>query len=123
MLQLWLMLVQGTVTVFCDPVEDLETRERLARQPAQFVRLEYMQIAPGKEQAYLETERKWAPIHEAFMRDGLIFSWGCAKARPNEVGVQYISWMSFHSLSALENLYDEANLIKYMEEEALESLH
>ncbi len=39
------------------------------------------------------------------------------------MGVQYISWMSFHSLSALENLYDEANLLKYMEEEALESLH
>ncbi len=123
MLQLCMVLAQGALTVFCDPVEDLETRERLARQPAQFVRLEYMQITPGKEQAYLETERKWAPIHEAFMRDGLIFSWGCAKARPNEVGVEYISWMSFHSLSALENLYDEANLLNYMEEEALESLH
>ena len=57
------------------------------------------------------------------MRDGLIFPEGCAKARPNEVGVEYISWMSFHSLSALENLYDEANLLNYMEEEALESLH
>ena len=50
MLQLCMVLAQGALTVFCDPVEDLETRERLARQPAQFVRLEYMQIAQGKEQ-------------------------------------------------------------------------
>ena len=60
MLQLCMVLVQGTVTVFCNPVEDLETRERLACQMAQLLRLEYMQIAQGQKQAYLETEKKWA---------------------------------------------------------------
>ena len=86
MLQLCMVLAQGALTVFCDPVEDLETRERLARQPAQFVRLEYMQITPGKEQAYLETERKWAPIHEAFMRDGLIFFLGMRQGSTQRSG-------------------------------------
>ena len=99
-----------------------ETRMKEARKPYSFLTFEYMDVAEGKEDLYLEVEAAWQKIHENLASDGKILSWGLAKARENKFGYEYVTWKVLRSRGALDNLYDFDAIKKWMGENEFEQL-
>ena len=93
-----------------------------ARKPFSFVTIEYMDVAEGKEDLYLEVEAAWQKIHEKLASDGKILEWGLAKARENKFGYEYVTWKVLRSRGALDKLYDFDAIKKWMGENEFEQL-
>ena len=79
---------------------------KLAQRPYSFLSVDYMDVADGKEELYLEVEAAWQKIHERMASDGKILSWGLAKARKNKFNYEYVTWKLLRSRGALDSLYD-----------------
>jgi hypothetical protein len=86
--------------------DSFEQRMKLAQKPYSFLSVDYMDVADGKEDLYLEVEAAWQKIHERMASDGKILSWGLAKARENKFNYEYVTWKLLRSRGALDNLYD-----------------
>ena len=99
-----------------------ETRMKEARKPYSFLTFEYMDVAEGKEELYLEVEAAWQKIHEKLASDGKMLSWGLAKARENKFGYEYVTWKVLRSRGALDKLYDFDAIKKWMGENEFEQL-
>ena len=99
-----------------------EQRMKLARKPYAFLAVDYMNVAEGKEELYLEVEAAWEKIHQKMAAEGKILSWGLAKARDNKFGYEYITWKLLRSRGALDNLYDMEAIKQRMGEDKFEEL-
>ena len=99
-----------------------ELRMKLARKPYAFLAVDYMDVAEGKEELYLEVEAAWEKIHQKMAAEGKIISWGLAKARDNKFGYEYITWKLLRSRGALDNLYDMEAIKRRMGEAKFEEL-
>ena len=99
-----------------------EKRMKEARKPYSFLTFEYMDVAEGKEELYLEVEAAWQKIHEKLASDGKILSWGLAKARENKFGYEYVTWKVLRSRGALDKLYDFDAIKKWMGEDNFDQL-
>lgn len=86
--------------------DSFEQRVKLAQKPFSFLSFDYMDVADGKEELYLEVEAAWQKIHERMASEGKILSWGLAKARENKFNYEYVTWKLLRSRGALDNLYD-----------------
>ena len=99
-----------------------DERMKIAMKPNGFALFTYMQINEGKEEAYLEIETEWKKIHERMTSQGKLSGWGVAKARPNKLGIEYVTWKSFPSLEALDEPYDLNDLREWMGSESFDKL-
>lgn len=100
----------------------LEQRMKAARKPCGFVSVDYMDVKEGQEEAYIEVESQWKKIHEHLAAEGKILSWGLAKARPNKMGFEYITWKLVRSLGNLDQVYDWDAIGEWMGKEKLAAL-
>jgi len=89
-------------------------RMKLARKPYSYVAIDYMDVANGKEDLYLEVEKEWEKIHQRLAAEGKILGWGLAKARENKFGYEYITWKLVRSRGDLDQTYDFENIEKLM---------
>jgi hypothetical protein len=99
-----------------------EQRMKQARKPYNFINVSYMDVKDGMEEEYLKVESAWKKIHEKLASEGKIISWGLAKARKNEFGYEYITWVILRSRGALDNLYDMKALKAWMGEDKMDDL-
>ena len=97
-------------------------RMKLARKPYSYVAIDYMDVANGKEDLYLEVEKEWEKIHQRLAAEGKILGWGLAKARENKFGYEYITWKLVRSRGDLDQTYDFENIEKLMGKEKYNSL-
>ncbi len=100
----------------------LQQLMKLARKPYAFLAVDYMDVADGKEELYLQVEKAWEEIHQKMAAEGKILSWGLAKARENKFGYEYITWKLLRSRGALDNLYDMEAIKQQMGEERFKDL-
>ena len=97
-------------------------RMKLARKPYSYVAIDYMDVANGKEDLYLEVEKEWEKIHQMLAAEGKIIGWGLAKARENKFGYEYITWKLVRSRGDLDQTYDFENIEKLMGKEKYNNL-
>jgi hypothetical protein len=102
--------------------DSFEQRMKLAQKPYSFLSVDYMDVADGKEDLYLEVEAAWQKIHERMASDGKILSWGLAKARKNKFDYEYVTWKLLRSRGALDNLYDMDAIKQRMGEDEFDEL-
>ena len=86
--------------------DTFKQRMKLARKPYSYVSIDYMDVASGKEELYLEVERSWEKIHQKLTEEGKILGWGLAKARKNKFDYEYITWKLVRSRGDLDRVYD-----------------
>ncbi len=77
-----------------------------ARKPWNYLFVDYMDVADGKEEDYVKAEGLWLKVHESWAQEGRILAWGLAKARKNTLGIEYITWKIAHSREDVVGLYD-----------------
>ena len=74
-----------------------------------FVTVDYMKVAPGQEDAYLQLEQKtWKPIHEARIKAGNALAWYLYRVdSPTGTAADhnYVTVAVYANFEALENLY------------------
>jgi len=108
------------------PAEQIPYAIRLkqARQPYAYVVFEQMDVHEGMEEEYLEIESEWSKVHEYFAQQGKLLSWGLAKAKPNELGYEYVTWKTFRSLQDIDtsSSYDWKQIATWMGEDKLSAL-
>jgi len=97
-------------------------RMKQARKPYNFINVSYMDVKDGMEEEYLKVESAWKIIHAKLASEGKIISWGLGKARKNEFGYEYITWVILRSRGALDNLYDMKALKAWMGEDKMDDL-
>ena len=102
--------------------QPFEARMKIAKQPNGFALFTYMQVQDGQEEAYLAVEAEWKKIHERMTSQGKLSGWGVAKARTNDLGIQYVTWKSFPSLEALDEPYDLNDIRQWMGSEDFDNL-
>lgn len=74
--------------------------------PTLYVRVDYMKVAPGNEEDYVNVERTtWKPIHEARMKAGIITNWFL-------YSVEYPSGTNADYTYATVNIYDDFSKMK-----------
>jgi len=86
----------------------------LAQGP--YVQVDYMKVAPGKDQAYVDMERNvWKPYHQALVDAGQHAWWGLYAIRSpagSEVGFSYATVNVFSKLTDMESPFSEEILRK-----------
>src|SRR6476620_8223796 len=87
-----------------------------AAAQSQFVEVDYMKVAPGQDDAYLQVEQKmWKPIHEARIKAGKAIAWYLYRvAAPSGTLVDhnYVTVAIYDGFEATENPYPEDLLAK-----------
>ena len=61
-------------------------------------------------------------IHDRMSSQGKLSGWGVAKARANDLGVDFVTWKSFPSLEALDEPYDLEDIKSWMGVEEFQAL-
>ena len=102
--------------------DTFEQRMKLARKPYSYVSIDYMDVADGKEELYLEVERSWEKIHQKLTEEGKILGWGLAKARENKFDYEYITWKLVRSRGDLDRVYDFDAIKQSMGENKFDNL-
>ena len=102
--------------------DTFEQRMKLARKPYSYVSIDYMDVADGKEELYLEVERSWEKIHQKLTEEGKILGWGLAKARKNNFDYEYITWKLVRSRGDLDHVYDFDAIKQSMGENKFDNL-
>jgi len=81
-----------------------------------YVQVDYMKVAPGKGQAYVDMERNvWKPYHQALVDAGQHAWWGLYAVRSptgTEVGYNYATVNVFSKFTDMEVLFSEDVLRK-----------
>jgi hypothetical protein len=92
------------------------TNGAAAQNRPQVVTVEYMKVAPGQDDAYLQVEQKmWKPIHEARVKAGKAIAWYLYRvASPSGTLVDhnYVTVAVYNSFEATENPYPDDLLAK-----------
>ena len=87
-----------------------------AAAQSQFVQVDYMKVAPGQADAYLQVEQKmWKPIHEARVKAGNAVAWYLYRVvspSGSQVDHNYATVAVYSSFEALENPYPNELLAK-----------
>ena len=74
--------------------------------PTLYVKVDYMKVAPGNEEDYVNVERTtWKPIHEARMKAGIITNWSL-------YSVEYPYGTNADYTYATVNIYDDFSKMK-----------
>ena len=91
-----------------------------------YLRLDYMDVEPAGEGAYVELEQEvWKPVHEALIEAGILTSWQLYAVRlPGGTGSEYnyVTVNVYDSLTDLENPYPEDVLTRVHADTALAGL-
>ncbi|MGI9174130.1 MAG: hypothetical protein ACR2GR_02265 [Rhodothermales bacterium] len=91
-----------------------------------YLRLDYMDVEPAGEGAYVELERQvWKPVHEALIEAGILTGWNLYAVRlpgGTENGYNYVTVNVYDSLTDLENPYPEDVLTRVHADTALAGL-
>jgi len=87
-----------------------------AAAQSQFVEVDYMKVAPGQDDAYLQVEQKmWKPIHEARVKAGNALGWYLYRVvspSGSQVDHNYATVAVYSSFEAMENPYSNELLAK-----------
>ena len=87
-----------------------------AAAQSQFVEVDYMKVAPGQDDAYLQVEQKmWKPIHEARVKAGNAVAWYLYRVvspSGSQVDHNYATVAVYSSFEAMENPYPNELLAK-----------
>lgn len=88
-----------------------------------FVTVDYMKVAPGQDDAYLQVEQKvWKPIHEARVKAGNALGWYLYRvASPSGTSADhnYVTVAVYKSFEALENPYPNELISKIVPAQSL----
>jgi hypothetical protein len=88
-----------------------------------FVTVDYMKVAPGQEDAYLQLEQKtWKPIHEARIKAGNALGWYLYRVdSPTGTAADhnYVTVAVYANFEALENPYPNELLSKIVPAQSL----
>lgn len=87
-----------------------------AQAQNRFVTIDYMKVAPGQDDAYLQVEQKiWKPVHEARMKTGDAIAWylyAVASPSGTEVHHNYVTVGVYKTFEAMENPFPAALFAK-----------
>jgi hypothetical protein len=87
-----------------------------AAAQGQFVTVDYMKVAPGQDDAYLQVEQKqWKPIHEARVKAGGALGWYLYRVvspSGTQADHNYVTVAVYSSFEAIENPYPNELLAK-----------
>jgi hypothetical protein len=87
-----------------------------AAAQGQFVTVDYMKVAPGQDDAYLQVEQKtWKPIHEARVKAGNALGWylyRVASPSGSQVDHNYVTVALYSNFEAMENPYPSELIAK-----------
>ena len=80
--------------------------------PATYVQVDYMKVAPGNEAEYMDVERSiWKPIHEARQRAGNLVSWSLYMIRyPSGTNTEYnfVTVNAYSDFNHTENSFSDS---------------
>lgn len=79
---------------------------KAARKEFDYVQVTYMDVADGQQENYLALEKLFLKVHQHYVESGKIVAWGLAKAQPNELGIEFVTWLHVTSLDHLVDLYN-----------------
>ena len=94
--------------------EKMEPGFKAAKKPYNYVGVDFMEVFSGQEENYVKAESVWLKVHEKLASDGRILGWGLAKARENDLGIDYITWKHVQSQDDLNGLYDMAEIENWL---------
>ena len=94
--------------------EKMEPGFKAAKKPYNYVGVDFMKVFSGQEENYVKAESVWLKVHEKLASDGRILGWGLAKARENDLGIDYITWKHVQSQDDLNGLYDMAEIENWL---------
>lgn len=95
---------------------------KAAKKPHNYIGVDFMEVFSGQEENYVKAESVWLRVHEKFASDGRILGWGLAKARENDLGIDYITWKHVQSQDDLNGLYDTVEIEKLLGAEEFQAL-
>ena len=94
-----------------------------AAAQSQFVTVDYMKVAPGQDDAYLQVEQKmWKPIHEARVKAGNALAWYLYRVvspSGSQVDHNYATVAVYSSFEAMENPYPNELIAKIVPAQSL----
>lgn len=81
-----------------------------------FAAVDYMKVAPGQDNAYLQLEQKtWKPVHEARVKAGNVAGWYLYQVLSpsgTEVHHNYVTVAIYNNFEAMENPFPDALFTK-----------
>jgi len=95
---------------------------KAAKKPHNYIGVDFMEVFSGQEENYVKAESVWLRVHEKLASDGRILGWGLAKARENDLGIDYITWKHVQSQDDLNGLYDTVEIEKLLGAEEFQAL-